>query len=426
MRRGGPCAGPFCGATEIKGRWRYGKGEHAGKPCCVRNKCRVALGILDSAVPYPAPKDMKLAAAPAAVSFMVPQVPWLQVVPNGAFMPGVQQSSGLTQLGGGLPARLNGLGAAQSSVTPATPQQLAAAQASGHLPMAVPLTTMGTQMLMPASAPLGDSVPRAMGPGPGGAEQGHRGDLGAQTPVPAAAGWNALLAAAAVGSAGAAGQPTGQPANNQLPASAINSAVLPNMVGNGTLAMNSLPASNGTLPSCDVLGGTTPGATNAALVPNTSAIPLLPAPTSSNGAPAPAPNAALLPMRALPSAQLRSSNRPIAITGSEEIRPSYVTIDEHAFAKVLAPSSDTKRLLEVYEIVGYQQDPAMYRISGAFSMNGEVRKAVCWLAADEVHTALKDTAHSHGALPLMELMQRFAARSTDEMCMRVRALGLLM
>jgi len=85
----------------------------------------------------------------------------------------------------------------------------------------------------------------------------------------------------------------------------------------------------------------------------------------------------------------------------------------------------TNRLLEVHEIVGFQQDPPMYRISGAFASAGEMRKEVCWLPADEVHVALKDSAFSRGALPLMEMMERFAPRSTDDMHTRVRALGML-
>ena len=56
-KHGGPCQAPgktegtICGETEIsdKSDWRRGgkhKPEHAGKWCCTKNLCRIALGVI--------------------------------------------------------------------------------------------------------------------------------------------------------------------------------------------------------------------------------------------------------------------------------------------------------------------------------------------------------------------------------------------
>ena len=70
VKLGGPCQAPgktegtICGETEIgdKSDWRRGgkhKPEHAGKWCCPKNKCRIALGVI------PDPKAPKAEVAPA-------------------------------------------------------------------------------------------------------------------------------------------------------------------------------------------------------------------------------------------------------------------------------------------------------------------------------------------------------------------------
>ena len=70
VKRGGPCQAPgktegtICGETEIgdNSDWRRGgkhKPEHAGKWCCPKNKCRIALGVI------PDPKAPKAEVAPA-------------------------------------------------------------------------------------------------------------------------------------------------------------------------------------------------------------------------------------------------------------------------------------------------------------------------------------------------------------------------
>ena len=64
----GPCGGPGDGTNEgtkdgkctNEGK-RHGKGEHSDKWCCTGNKCREALGIIESAA---AKKAAKQAAAP--------------------------------------------------------------------------------------------------------------------------------------------------------------------------------------------------------------------------------------------------------------------------------------------------------------------------------------------------------------------------
>lgn len=70
VKLGGPCQAPgktegtICGVTEIgdNSDWRRGgkhKPEHAGKWCCPKNKCRIALGVI------PDPKAPKAEVAPA-------------------------------------------------------------------------------------------------------------------------------------------------------------------------------------------------------------------------------------------------------------------------------------------------------------------------------------------------------------------------
>ena len=83
---GGPCGGPDCGATVLKGndaskppKWRHGKGIHKHEWCCTRSKCRNALGITNEANAVAAPASetapTDVPAPPAEPAATSPQPP---------------------------------------------------------------------------------------------------------------------------------------------------------------------------------------------------------------------------------------------------------------------------------------------------------------------------------------------------------------
>ena len=64
---GGPCGN--CGTTKSYKRWRAGKREHEGKPCCTARRCKIELNVEEE---KPRQRKRQQAASPAAGATLRP------------------------------------------------------------------------------------------------------------------------------------------------------------------------------------------------------------------------------------------------------------------------------------------------------------------------------------------------------------------